>query len=98
MSLFDLFRLVPRLPYYLRNDRSRRFCQLRGLSHGYICLDGTAYFQCPSNPIAYSVFQDMAFSSEAIGNLRNFLIYSPAVAVLWMSVPLVVSFLSCSRS
>jgi FkbM family methyltransferase len=73
MSFFDVMRFARRLAYYLHDDQSRQSCRLLGLGHGYICIDGTTYFQCPSNPIAYSVFQDMAFSGQGRRELKEFL-------------------------
>ena len=73
MSFFDVNKFGRRLAYCLRHDQSRQLCQHLGLGHGYICIDGTIYFQCPSNPVAYSVFQEMAFSSQGRQELKEFL-------------------------
>ena len=73
MSFFEGIKFARRFAYHLRKHRSRQFCQCLGLGHGYICLDGTTYFQCPSSPVAYSVFQDMAFSGEGRRELTEFI-------------------------
>src|SRR6266705_518942 len=76
MNFFDTIKFVGRLAYYLRYDQSRQFCRRLGLGHGYIGIDGTTYFQCPANPVAYSVFQDMAFSEQGHQELKEFLALS----------------------
>lgn len=76
MNGFDVIRFVRRGAYQLRCEGSRQFCRQLGLGHGYICMDGTSYFQCPANPVAYSVFQDMAFSGEGRRELEEFLALS----------------------
>jgi FkbM family methyltransferase len=76
MNGFDIIGVVRRGAYQLRHDRSRQFCRRLGLGHGYICMDGSSYFQCPANPVAYSVFQDMAFSGEGRRELDEFLALS----------------------
>lgn len=76
MRFFDSMRLVRELPYHLRNAQSRRLCQDLGLGHGYICIDEATHFQCPSSPVAYSVFQDMAFSGHGRQELEEFLALS----------------------
>jgi FkbM family methyltransferase len=76
MNGFDIIRFVRRGGYQVRYERSRQFCRQLGLGHGYLCIDGTTYFQCPANPVAYSVFQDMAFSGEGRQELEEFLALS----------------------
>jgi len=73
MSFFDVIKFARRFAYHLRDDQSRQFCQHLGLGHGYICINGTTYFQCPSSSVAYSAFQDMAFSGEGRRELKEFL-------------------------
>jgi FkbM family methyltransferase len=76
MRGLDVIGVIRRGAYQLRHDRSRQFCRRLGLGHGYICLDGSSYFQCPANPVAYSVFQDMAFSGEGRRERDEFLALS----------------------
>jgi FkbM family methyltransferase len=76
MNGFDVISYVRRGAYQFRHDRSRQFCRQLGLGHGYICLDGSTFFQCPANPVAYSVFQDMAFSGDGRRELEEFLALS----------------------
>jgi FkbM family methyltransferase len=73
MNVFDHIRFVRQLPYYFHEYRSRRTCRLLGLGHGYISINRDIYFQCPSHPVAYSVFQDMAFCTENRRELKEFL-------------------------
>ena len=73
MNFFEGMTFVRELAYYLHHDRSRQMCRRLGLGHGYIGIEGSTYFQCPANPVAYSVFQDMAFSGEGRQELREFL-------------------------
>jgi FkbM family methyltransferase len=73
MSFFESIKFVHHLAYHFRTDQSRQFCKHLGLGHGYICINGTTYFQCPSNPVAYSVFQEMAFSSQGRQELKEFI-------------------------
>jgi FkbM family methyltransferase len=73
MSFVDVVKFACRLAYHLRTDQSRRFSQHLGLGHGYICIDGATYFQCPSSPVAYSVFQEMAFAGHGRQELKEFL-------------------------
>lgn len=76
MNGFDVICYVRRGAYQFRYERSRQFCRQQGLGHGYICIDGNTYFQCPANPVAYSVFQEMAFSGEGRRELDEFLALS----------------------
>jgi len=73
MNLFDYSRFVRHLPYYFSDYRSRHICSQLGLGHGYIAINKSVFFQCPSNPIAHSVFRDMAFCAQTRNETKEFL-------------------------
>jgi FkbM family methyltransferase len=64
MKVAELLKFICHLPYYINEDQSRRTCRELGLGHGYISINRGVYFQCPANPIAHSVFRDMAFQNR----------------------------------
>jgi FkbM family methyltransferase len=73
MNVLHPVRFLRQLPYYLREDQSRHTCRLLGLGHGYISINKTIYFQCPSDSVAHSVFRDMAFCTQNRRELKEFL-------------------------
>jgi FkbM family methyltransferase len=76
MNLFEISRFVRQLPYYFSDYRSRHICSKLGRGHGYIAINNGVFFQCPSNPIAHSVFRDMAFCSQNRRETKEFLMLS----------------------
>ena len=76
MNVFDLIAFMREIRYYFREAQSRRISRSLGLGHAYIAIDKTIYFQCPSSPVAFSVFRDMAFSNEGRREIKEFLALS----------------------
>ena len=73
MNLLEIGRFAALLPYYFNEYRSRRMCRRLGRGHGYIAINRTTFFQCPSHPVAHSVFRDMAFSVQNCKETSEFL-------------------------
>jgi FkbM family methyltransferase len=70
---FSYVTFIRNLSYYCNEEESRRICRQLGLGHGFLCVKPDAYFQCPSNPVAHSVFRDMAFCSQGRQEMKEFL-------------------------